>query len=204
MEKILFFVLFLISLAVHSSVTVQSGQEKATMCAACHGPTGVSMNPMWPNLAGQHAAYLVKQLRDIKTGSLRHADIMMPFVASLSDDDMASLALFYSKQPPSIPGGAQQEEPRGVQLYRMGDVEKKITACIACHGPSGTGNEEAGFPSLTGQHASYAIQQLQAFKENTRQNDLNAIMRTISARMSMEDMKAVADYLAEQDQRGSR
>ena len=195
MKKILCLVLFLSSWAGCAAVNTQSGQEKATMCAACHGPKGVSTNPMWPNLAGQQAAYLVKQLRDFKTGRLRHADIMMPFVASLSEDDMASLALFYSKQPPAIARGAQQDEPRGVQLYRTGDVEKKITACIACHGPTGTGNEEAGFPSLTGQHASYAIQQLQAFKENARQNDLNAIMRTISARMSMEDMKAVADYL---------
>ena len=81
-------------------------------------------------------------------------------------------------------------------MYRGGDFNKHITACIACHGPKGTGNAQAGFPSISGQHAAYTIQQLQDFKEGKRKNDLNSIMRDISARMSIEDMEAVANYIA--------
>ena len=196
MKKILCLLFFLMPWMGFAAGNYQSGQAKSATCAACHGPFGVSSNPLWPNLAGQHAAYLIKQLQDFKTGGLRHADLMTPFAASLDEKDRADLALFYAKQQPTVSKTMKKREARGEQLYRVGDIEKKITACIACHGPAGTGNEEAGFPALTGQHARYAILQLQAFKDKTRQNDLNQIMQTISARMSTADMTAVADYLA--------
>lgn len=80
-----------------------------------------------------------------------------------------------------------------------GDLKKQITACIACHGPDGKGNDLAGFPVLRGQSVEYTLQQLQSFKSKTRKNDLNAIMQTICARMSDEDMKAIANYLAHMD-----
>ena len=72
---------------------------------------------------------------------------------------------------------------------------KRITACIACHGPQGTGNAQAGFPVLSGQHAAYTVLQLVAFKDGKRKNDLNHIMQDISNRMSKEDMEAVAHYI---------
>jgi cytochrome c553 len=116
---------------------------------------------------------------------------------TLSDDDINNIAEFYAQLP--IPKSTQvapdNENTRGETLYRRGDAKTHITACIACHGPAGTGNAQAGFPVLTGQQVNYTIQQLQAFKHAQRANDLNTIMRTISARMSDEDMKAIADYL---------
>ncbi len=195
MKKILYLIFFFMPGMVGAVGNEQAGQEKATLCAACHGPTGVSVNAMWPNLAGQHMTYLIKQLHDLKEGKLRHSPIMAPFVAALTDDDMASLALFYSKQ--SAPKHHKNKKnTRGAQLYRVGDTKKHITACIACHGPKGRGNDLAGFPVLSGQQVDYSIQQLQAFKEKSRQNDLNAMMRMISGRMSDEDMKAVSQYVS--------
>lgn len=169
-------------------------QEKVGLCAACHGPTGVSTNPIWPNLAGQHALYLKKQLYDLKAGKQRFSDVMAPFVASLSEEDIASLALFYSKQVAPI-SKTEVINTRGAQLYRGGDSKKQIPACIACHGPSGLGNGYAGFPSVAGQQVDYTISQLQAFKNKARTNDLSAMMQTISARMDENDMKAVAEYM---------
>lgn len=115
--------------------------------------------------------------------------------ASLTESEIKELANFYASQP--LPQGSTPENylKRGELLYRGGDFAKHITACIACHGPRGTGNAQAGFPVLTGQHALYTIQQLQAFKDGKRSNDLNSIMRDISARMSQEDMEAVAYYI---------
>nr|WP_232505626.1 c-type cytochrome [Legionella clemsonensis] len=168
---------------------------KTAVCVACHGQQGISLNPEWPNIAGQHASYILKQLQDYKKVTTRNVPVMTGVVATLTDADMAELAAFYARQP--LPEGVTPQKylKRGEQLYRGGDFEKHITACIACHGPRGTGNAQAGFPVVSGQHAPYTVQQLQAFKENKRSNDLNSIMRDISSRMSQEDMEAVAYYM---------
>lgn len=196
MNKLVFLLVFCSSLVAFADGNYQAGQGKSTICAACHGPTGVSSNPAWPSLAGQHAGYLAKQLRDFKKPQLRDASTMLPMVANLTDQDIEDLAAFYSAQ--AVPEGVTPEKylKRGEQLYRGGDFTQHITACIACHGPSGRGNEQASFPMLSGQQAVYTAQQLQAFKDHKRNNDLNSIMRDISARMSTEDMVAVANYVA--------
>ena len=196
MIKKIALVLFLFTpLTLNAGGEPHAGQDKSAACGACHGALGLSINPDWPNLAGQHAAYLIKQLHDFKQGDLRNAALMTPMVANLTNQDIDDLAAFYAKQP--VPQGETPKKyrARGEQLYRVGDFNKHITACIACHGPQGAGNAQAGFPALSGQHAAYTIQQLQAFKDNTRHNDLNSIMRNITARMSEEDMAAIAHYL---------
>ncbi|KTC86996.1 c-type cytochrome [Legionella brunensis] len=195
MKKIVFALIVFCTFTSNGAEQPNASLEKAGVCAACHGQKGVSLNPIWPNLAGQHASYLLKQLQDYKKGTTRNAPEMTAIVASLNETDMADLAAFYSKQP--LPEGITPEKylKRGEQLYRGGDFDKHITACIACHGPKGTGNSQAGFPVLSGQHAPYTIQQLQAFKDKKRSNDLNSIMRDISSRMSQEDMEAVAYYM---------
>ncbi len=171
----------------------QDGFKKSNTCSACHGKRGISINPLWPNLAGQNEHYLLKQLIDFKKGN---HPIMSPAVQHLNEQDMAMLAAFYANLPPPSGTTLKTFLKRGEQLYRGGDYKKHITACIACHGPRGTGNNQAGFPSLSGQNPAYTIQQLQAFKAHTRQNDLHSIMQDISSRMSVEDMEAVAHYVA--------
>ena len=196
MKKIAFLLALCSTIAAFAGGDYQAGQEKSTVCAACHGPKGVSVNPAWPSLAGQHAAYLVKQLHDFKNTQSRDAPTMAPLVTNLSDQDMRDLAFFYASQP--LPEGITPPKylKRGEQLYRGGDFSKHITACIACHGPAGKGNAQANFPALSGQQAIYTAQQLQAFKDHKRNNDLNSIMRDISSRMSSDDMQAVANYVA--------
>lgn len=168
---------------------------KTQTCAACHGQQGISSNPEWPSLAGQHAAYLRKQLIDYKKGENRQAMIMTGITANLSEKDIDFLAGYYATMSRVEGETPQKYRVLGEQLYRNGDFDKGITACIACHGPQGTGNGEAGFPALSGQQALYTIQQLHAFKDKTRRNDLNHIMQDISGRMSDEDMAAVAYYI---------
>lgn len=177
------------------SVAAQTGQEKTVMCAGCHGIQGVSVNPDWPSLAGQHASYLAKQMRDYKTATTRNAAIMTPMMVQLTDDDIREIANYYASLPHMEEKTTEQKTSRGEEIYRRGDLTKHITACIACHGPQGTGNAQAGFPVLSGQQPGYTVQQLLAFKDKTRNNDLNSIMRDISGRMSREDMDAVANYL---------
>lgn len=194
--KIMVFIVALSGcIAIHAADNANTAPEKAALCMACHGPQGNSTNPDWPNIAGQHSTYLNKQLQDFKQGKSRTAPTMAAIVANLSNEDMAELANYYAKLPVAEASVPEKYLKRGEELYRGGDLNKHITACIACHGPKGTGNAEAGFPLLSGQHAPYTILQLQAFKDKTRHNDLNGIMHDISSRMDPDDMQAVAWYI---------
>lgn len=180
---------------LHAESIKTTAPTKSALCSACHGQQGISANPDWPNLAGQHTGYLIKQLKDYKQGTTRHDPTMTAIVASLNEEEIRDLATFYSQQPSAIGTTPENYLTHGERLYRVGDFSKHIAACIACHGPRGTGNGQAGFPALSGQHAAYTITQLQAFKDKKRSNDLNSIMRDLSLRMSQEDMEAVAYYL---------
>lgn len=195
MKKTVCAVALLGTLAAYAANTTPKAPEKAALCVACHGPQGNSSNPAWPNLAGQHPAYTLKQLRDMEPGKTRPAPTMSAIVATLSDEDRQQLAAYYASLPLAENTTPDAWLKRGESLYRGGDFDKRITACIACHGPQGTGNAQAGFPSLSGQNAAYTIAELQAFKNKTRHNDLNSIMEDISSRMDTNDMEAVAYYI---------
>jgi cytochrome c553 len=173
-----------------------AGQQKAAVCAACHGPDGNSTNPQWPKIAGQNAAYLLKQLHNFKNPDTgRNNPIMTAQVAALSDQDMADLAEYFAAQPPS-PGVADpQLVETGQALYRGGDLERGIVACSGCHGPQGRGNAAAKIPALAGQHAEYTAAQLKAFRAMERANDPNQMMRDAAMRLTDQDIAAVASYL---------
>jgi len=98
--KSFFFVLLTALMFASSSVIAAdaaAGKAKSVVCAACHGPAGVSSNPMWPNLAGQKEQYLAKQIKDFRDGK-RKDPLMSPMAAALSDTDIANLAAFFSSQ----------------------------------------------------------------------------------------------------------
>ena len=187
-------VLMLFPLALIAAGNVEAGKQKAATCVVCHGPDGNSNNPTWPNLAGQHAEYIKKQLEDYRDGR-RKNDQMAPMAMILSDQDIADLAVYYASQKPRT-GQAQPEYlDAGAHLYRAGDATKGLAACMACHGPNGVGNPAANYPRINAQHADYTALQLKAFKAEERANDRNGIMRDIAGRMSNDGIEAVADYL---------
>ena len=171
-----------------------AGKAKSASCVACHGADGNSMNPEWPSLAGQHPAFLAKQLRNFKDGDRSNA-LMSPMAAPLSEQDMEDLAAFYASQAPKAGQADAALFDKGRQLYRGGNMSTGVAACIACHSPTGAGNPAANFPSLRGQHASYTVLQLKAFKRGERANDAGMMMQNIAARMTEEEMQAVASYL---------
>ncbi len=173
---------------------IEAGKKLALPCAACHGVDGNSNNPAWPNLAGQHATYIDKQLRDFRDGVRQDAQ-MTPFVAHLSDEDIASLAAYYAAQKPCDGEARAASVELGERLYRAGDADKGVAACMACHGPAGAGNPAANYPRINAQHAAYTEAQLKAFRTEVRDNDHNGVMRDIAGRMSNESISAVANYL---------
>lgn len=176
--------------------SADAGKAKALTCTACHGPEGNSSNAMWPNIAGQNASYLLAQLVAFKDGS--RVDPLMTSQAMLvSDEDMADLAVYFE----SLPAAAQSVKnaatvDRGEALYRGGNAEAGIPACLGCHGPSGRGNPAAKYPALQGQHADYTAKQLNDYANGTRKSDGKVhMMRDIASRLSKEDIEALSSYV---------
>jgi cytochrome c553 len=169
------------------------GAQKAAVCGACHGMTGSSINPEWPSLAGQPEAYIVSQLRQFKDGTRVNA-LMSPMAAPLSDADMADLAAHYSQQTPAGLEADPSNWKAGEKLYRGGDAARGIPACIACHGPQGRGNAPAAYPALRAQHAVYAYNQLKAYASGARKSPGIEIMQVIAARLTEDEMRALASY----------
>ncbi len=184
----------LVSFAANAG-DIEAGKTKSAVCAACHGTDGNSTNAAWPSLAGQHASYIYKQLTDFKGGRRNNAS-MTGMVALLNDEDMKNLAAFYESQQPKAMAFDGDRIETGESIYRGGITETKVAACMGCHAPSGEGNGPAGWPSLKGQHPEYLVTQLQSFKQGTRANDFGKMMRNVVVRMSDEEMKAVAAYIA--------
>ncbi len=178
-----------------SAADIEAGKAKSAVCAACHGSDGNSSNAAWPSLAGQHASYTYKQLKDFKAGRRNNAS-MTGMVALLNDDDMKNLAAFYESQKPKAVAFDGDMIEKGESIYRGGITETHVAACMGCHAPSGNGNGPAGWPSLKGQHPEYVVTQLQNFKQGLRANDTGKMMRNIVVRMSDREMQAVAAYIA--------
>jgi len=171
-----------------------AGKTKSATCAGCHGADGNSANPEWPRLAGQHADYLVKQLTDFQKGDRTNA-MMAPMAANLSQQDREDLAAYFSGQTTQADAADESQVKLGEKLYRGGDPASNVAACIGCHGPDGKGNPAAKFPSLSGQHAKYIENQLNAFRKGERANDAGKMMRTVAAKLSDDEIRAVASYV---------
>ena len=171
-----------------------------TVCVACHGADGNSAIPANPILAGQGEQYLLKQLREFKPTdgkpAVRKNEIMGGMASTLSDEDMKSVALYFSQQKQK-PSAASDEKlvAAGQSLWRKGDFERGIPACAGCHGPTGAGIP-AQYPRLAGQYAEYTTTQLKNFRTEERSNDPASMMRTIADKLSDKQIKAVADYIA--------
>ena len=170
-----------------------AGAQKAAICGACHGATGSSVNPEWPNLAGQHESYIVAQLQSFKQAT-RDNPLMMPNAAALSDQDMQDLGAHFASQTPAGLEADPSNYKLGEKLYRGGGPERKLPACIACHGPQGKGNGPARYPALRAQHSVYAYNQLKAFAEGRRRTPGNDIMKVVAGRLTDDEMRALASY----------
>jgi cytochrome c553 len=165
----------------------------STVCAACHGPDGNSMIPANPKLAQQHPEYLLKQLKEFKSGKRANA-IMSGMVAALSEDDMKNIAYWLASKK-AKPGFAKDKETviLGERIFRGGIPDRQIPACAGCHSPNGAGIP-AQYPRIAGQHTDYAVTQLVAFRDGVRKN--SAQMSGVAAKMNDREIKAVSDYIA--------
>lgn len=174
---------------------------------ACHGPSGNSTNPEWPNLAGQNAAYIAEQLTQFRAGqrsATPNAMVMTAQAAALSDEDIADLGAYFATQTPSGLEADPSYWKAGEALYRGGDKARELPACMACHGPVGRGNPAAAYPALRAQHSVYTAQQLTEYANAARYKDAagashdtkNAhMMETIAKQLTAEDIRNLASYI---------
>jgi len=175
-------------------------QVAAGVCVACHGNDGNSPLPANPKLAGQFAEYLNKQLVNFKPAGGKKAErdspVMAGMVANLSVEDMRDVSAFYAAQKLKLASAKSKDLAlQGQKLYRGGNLTSGVAACAGCHGPDGAGIPSQ-YPRIAGQYAEYLEAQLKAFKAGARGNDPNAMMRTVAARMSDVEIRAVAEYAA--------
>jgi len=169
-----------------------AGKTAAAMCAACHGAAGVSINPAWPNLAGQHADFMVNQIKAFKSGE-RKNDLMSPMAAALSDADVQNVAAYFSKASCKVTGGDKAKAD-------LGKAKAAAAGCAACHSAGGLrnpGNDgiSAGhaWPNLAGQNADYLASSLNGFKDGSRNH---AVMSSVAKTLSASDIDNLAAYFA--------
>lgn len=172
-----------------------AGKAAAAVCGSCHGADGKALVPTYPNMGGQHAAYTAKQLTEFREG-VRENAIMAGMAGALTDQGILDLAAFYASLP-VVNGVASEENLKtGEDIYRGGVTAVGIPGCMGCHGPNGSGNPAAGFPSLGGQNSAYIIEQLKNFRSGARANDPGEMMRSIAKRLSDDEISAVANYVS--------
>lgn len=174
-----------------------AGEQKAAVCAACHGMDGNSMVPIWPKLAGQHEDYATRQSILVRE-QLRNVPEMYPIVVGMSDQDLADLSAFYASQT-LTPGVADEElVEAGEALYHAGNADTSVPSCAACHGPAGAGIPGAHFPRLSGQHADYTAKRLRDYRNginNGEDDSYSHIMIAVSQSLSDEEIDAVSSYI---------
>lgn len=183
-----------------TAAQLQAGAKVAQTCAACHGLDGNATSTQFPKLAGQHADYIIKQLHDYRVAKgakhpARVNAIMNGIAATLTDEQIRDVALYYSRQTfkPGVALADQKTLKLGASIWMAGIPDRSVPACAACHGPAGEGIPSR-YPRIGGQWQGYLEAQLQMFRNDSRTNSPE--MHDIASRMTDRQIAAVADYAA--------
>jgi cytochrome c553 len=165
------------------------------VCSECHGPTGESVNPKYPNLAAQQPIYFENQLKAFRNHTRSGLDaqhIMLGKAERILEEMLAgAMARYYASQPAPKPvAGDPTLIAKGKELYQSGSAAHQVPACIACHGPNASGS--GIFPRLAGQHKEYLLKQLQLIQSTVRKSP---VMHGNIEHLDQNDMPALAVYL---------
>lgn len=178
--------------ALQKKGNVKNGQEAYEVCGACHLPSGAGRpDGTFPQLAGQHATVIIKQMADIRAG-LRDNPTMYPFAITLSDaQELADVSVYIQTLCIPREHGMGSNDPavlaHGKSLY-----EKE---CKSCHGANGEGDKQKFYPVLAGQHYKYMLRQVTEIREGKRRN-ANPDMVKIVKNYSDKDLDGVVTYMS--------
>ena len=167
------------------------------VCSNCHGVTGTSVSPNFPNLAGQVELYFVAQLNGFKSHRRQDPagfEYMWGISRSLNDDQIKGLADYYAGQSPMRQAfeGDRSRLDAGKRIFEAGVADKAVPACAGCHGDKGQGLVTS--PRLAGQHADYLAKQLIVF-QRTDDRPEGSIMKTVAHALTRQNIDDVAAYL---------
>ena len=181
--------------AAGPAANVERGKQVATtVCASCHAVDGNSGIATYPRLAGQNAFYIEQNAKLIRDGkrTTGNAKEMRDQMGAVSDQDLKDAALYFSKQYPKAGEVNPKISPElGAKIFRGGIAERKVPACMSCHGPNGAGMPNE-YPRISGQHAGYVETELKAYRDGVRKN---AKMEKVAKMLTAEEMKAVANFI---------
>jgi cytochrome c553 len=162
---------------------LQAGKAATAACAGCHGETGVSALPGTPSLVALSPQYLVTALKAYRNGD-RKDETMKALVATVSDQEMNKIALFYALQKPARAQGASSGD--------AGAGKAAAAACAGCHGEAGVSATPAT-PRLAGQDGQYLAAALMAYKSGARSEET---MKGLSVGLDEKTAKDLAAYYA--------
>ncbi len=180
--------------------SAKAGKSKSELCQGCHGVDGISLDPTtFPNLAGQYAGYIFKQVQDFQLGN-RNDDTMSAMAATVTSlEDLRDIAVYYASLK-VMKGKATGSKvaKQGKQLYEKGNPKSGVYGCVNCHGKNGKGKSKSNslFPIIGGQTSAYLVKQLKDLKTGKRANDPAGMMGNIAKKLSDKEIAAVAEYLA--------
>lgn len=180
-----------------SSDAIGRGATLALNCTMCHGSHGMSVSDA-PNLSGQYAEVIIKQLLDYKAGK-RDSAIMVALAQNLSPRDVDDLAAYYAYLPKARTAPTSYDESLPA-LVRVGAPLRNIAPCISCHGGV---DQKLGAPWIEGMPHKYLVAQLQAFRSGTRHNDSAAQMRNVARLMTDAEIEEVASFYARKASAGA-
>jgi cytochrome c553 len=188
-----------VTTAIYHGDPVKGQALAAGICSACHTPDGNSLVPIYPKLASQHADYLYKQMKDFQAADgkqpARVNAIMNSMIAPYNDEQKRDLAAWFSSQAEKNEAATGSSDTAlGQKIFRAGIADKGLPACAGCHGPTGAGIPSQ-YPRVAGQFGDYIELQLKSFRDESRADDPNKMMRMIALKMTDAEIKAVADYI---------
>ncbi|MDI9237831.1 c-type cytochrome [Lysobacter sp. LF1] len=189
----------------------KAGATKAGTCAACHGLDGNPTTPAYPRLAGQNERFIARQLALFKSGERNTgmAAVMKPFADALTAQDARDIGAYFATQRAGAgvaddtlitrgPNAGKKFFQVGEQLFRNGDKARSIPACMACHGPAGSGNPGPAYPHLAGQQAAYTQRRLEEYRAGTtaeRDPHLFFVMAAVTRQLTDEEIGSLASFL---------
>jgi cytochrome c553 len=176
-----------VALLMPAAQAQESIEDKALLCASCHGEQGKPIDKLIPVIWGQHQGYVYLMLRDFKLGN-RKSDQMTPIMQDMSRDDMMALAEYFSQKPwPNL------NQPRATDdQTKLAEAAIVSGQCGACHGEQGQGTGTQ--PRIAGQDRDYLLRTLTEFRDRTRTN--NPWMSDILNTLTPADLEALAAYMA--------
>jgi cytochrome c553 len=172
------------------------GKARSQLCQGCHGEVGLSAEDLIPNLAGQYALYIAKELRNFQSGERKH-QIMNAMAMTIDDHDLMDIAAYFSSQN-KMHGDGKGENPVGKNLFTKGDASRGIPPCESCHGANGKGKAPgiATYPVIGGQHKGYLRAQLMHWRSGERSNSPGGAMNNVAKTLTDSEIEALVTYIS--------